>query len=88
MRFACPGAGTVYAAGGDDDGEGLLSVFSVDRDTAELTQTTVLHPGSGLMCGAEYAIGRCLCWLAFCDGLLGFAVLSLGLPNAGGTPNL
>lgn len=45
-----PDGSTVYAAGGDDDEQGLLTVFSVDTATAALTQTGVIHPGSGPMC--------------------------------------
>jgi 6-phosphogluconolactonase (cycloisomerase 2 family) len=46
----------VYAVGGNDDGEGLLSVFGIDAGTATLTPRGVFRPGPGLMCVISHTL--------------------------------
>jgi len=42
--------------GGNDDEEGLLSVFGIDAGTATLTPRGVFRPGPGLMCVISHTL--------------------------------
>ena len=50
------GNDTVYAVGGDDDGEGVLSVFHIESETAQLAPQGIFHPGAGLMCVLSHVL--------------------------------
>ena len=50
------GNDTVYAVGADDEGEGVLSVFHIEYETAQLAPQGIFHPGAGLMCVLSHAL--------------------------------